>query len=202
MVLPGIIRALYEKSLNQGRDIDKFCLHQKRLRTRCGHGKRKTASNFRLTRLMVPRTRLELARTNVHYPLKVACLPISPPGRHCRISHFGCANIELIFETAKFSTDLCRKKDFFRAEPTAEAFAGHISEPSGSLPGPLPAVAGADISTVAAVDAAPRPLRRNGGTVPPSWGERSRSVCAGACHLASGSRTVPPQRTKSISRKR
>ena len=117
MVLPGIIRALYEKSLNQGRDIDKFCLHQKRLRTRCGHGKRKTASNFRLTRLMVPRTRLELARTNVHYPLKVACLPISPPGRHCRISHFGCANIELIFETAKFSTDLCRKKDFFRAEP-------------------------------------------------------------------------------------
>lgn len=28
---------------------------------------------------LVPRTRLELARTNVHYPLKVACLPIPPP---------------------------------------------------------------------------------------------------------------------------
>lgn len=49
----------------------------------------------------------------VHYPLKVACLPISPPGRHCRISHFGCANIEFIFESAKFSGDLCRKNDFF-----------------------------------------------------------------------------------------
>lgn len=49
----------------------------------------------------------------VHYPLKVACLPISPPGRHCRISHFGCANIEFIFESAKFSDALCRKNDFF-----------------------------------------------------------------------------------------
>lgn len=49
----------------------------------------------------------------VHYPLKVACLPISPPGRHCRISHFGCANIEFIFESAKFSGALCRKNDFF-----------------------------------------------------------------------------------------
>ena len=29
---------------------------------------------------LVPRTRLELARANAHYPLKVACLPISPPG--------------------------------------------------------------------------------------------------------------------------
>ena len=28
----------------------------------------------------MPRTRLELARANAHYPLKVACLPISPPG--------------------------------------------------------------------------------------------------------------------------
>ena len=171
---------------------------------RVGRGgvKQKNSSDCSNELFSVPRTRLELARTNVHYPLKVACLPISPPGRHCRISHFGCANIELIFEIAKFSTDLCRKKDFFRAESAVEAFAGHIPEPRGSLPGPLPAVAGADISTVAAVDAAPRPLRRNGGTVPPSWGERSRSVCAGACHLASGSRTVPPQRTKSISRKR
>ena len=29
---------------------------------------------------MVPRTRLELTRANAHYPLKVACLPIPPPG--------------------------------------------------------------------------------------------------------------------------
>lgn len=29
---------------------------------------------------LVPRTRLELARTNVHHPLKVARLPISPSG--------------------------------------------------------------------------------------------------------------------------
>ncbi len=30
---------------------------------------------------LVPRTRLELARLNRHYPLKVACLPIPPPGQ-------------------------------------------------------------------------------------------------------------------------
>ena len=29
---------------------------------------------------LVPRTRLELTRANAHYPLKVACLPIPPPG--------------------------------------------------------------------------------------------------------------------------
>ena len=28
----------------------------------------------------MPRTRLELTRANAHYPLKVACLPIPPPG--------------------------------------------------------------------------------------------------------------------------
>ena len=40
----------------------------------------KNALDFHLTRFLVPRTRLELARANAHYPLKVACLPISPPG--------------------------------------------------------------------------------------------------------------------------
>ena len=30
--------------------------------------------------LFVPRTRVELARRNRHHPLKVACLPIPPPG--------------------------------------------------------------------------------------------------------------------------
>ena len=34
-----------------------------------------------------------LHELNVHYPLKVACLPISPPGPYLRISDFGCANI-------------------------------------------------------------------------------------------------------------
>ena len=29
----------------------------------------------------VPRTRVELARESSHYPLKVACLPIPPPGQ-------------------------------------------------------------------------------------------------------------------------
>ena len=33
---------------------------------------------------MVPRTRVELACRNRHYPLKVACLPISPPGLDLR----------------------------------------------------------------------------------------------------------------------
>ena len=30
---------------------------------------------------LVPRTRLELAQPCDHQPLKLACLPISPPGR-------------------------------------------------------------------------------------------------------------------------
>ena len=30
---------------------------------------------------MVPRTRVELARPCEHQPLKLACLPISPPGQ-------------------------------------------------------------------------------------------------------------------------
>ena len=42
--------------------------------------KQKNALDFHLTRFLVPRTRLELARANAHYPLTVACLPISPPG--------------------------------------------------------------------------------------------------------------------------
>ncbi len=32
----------------------------------------------------VPRTRVELARESSHYPLKVACLPIPPPGQKAR----------------------------------------------------------------------------------------------------------------------
>ena len=38
-------------------------------------------SPFAFLLFMVPRTRLELAHRNRHYPLKVACLPIPPPGR-------------------------------------------------------------------------------------------------------------------------
>ena len=44
---------------------------------------------------MVPRTRVELACRNRHYPLKVACLPISPPGLE-----FGGKDTT-IFETSK-----------------------------------------------------------------------------------------------------
>ncbi len=50
----------------------------------------------------VPRTRLELARTNVHYPLKVACLPISPPGLTLPNTGFGSANIDTISVSAKY----------------------------------------------------------------------------------------------------
>lgn len=134
-------------------------------------------------------------------PLKVACLPISPPGRHCRISHFGCANIELIFEIAKFSTDLCRKKDFsggIRRGGFCRAHSGAPRQPSGA-----PARRCRrryQYRCRCRCRAAPPPPKRRDRS--PVVGERSRSVCAGACHLASGSRTVPPQRTKSISRKR
>ena len=46
-------------------------------------------SNYNKKRLsfpitFVPRTRLELTRANAHYPLKVACLPIPPPGQYSR----------------------------------------------------------------------------------------------------------------------
>ncbi len=44
---------------------------------RCPMGIKKESQT---TLFFVPRTRLELARANAHYPLKVACLPISPPG--------------------------------------------------------------------------------------------------------------------------
>ena len=36
-----------------------------------------------IVKKMVPRTRVELAQAYAHYPLKVACLPISPPGQKC-----------------------------------------------------------------------------------------------------------------------
>lgn|GEM_PF-2462646 len=38
----------------------------------------------------------------VHYPLKVACLPISPPGHCSPESTFGSANIGTILRFAKF----------------------------------------------------------------------------------------------------
>ncbi len=44
--------------------------------------KTKNPSDFSNGLLSVPRTRLELAQRNRHYPLKVACLPISPPGHY------------------------------------------------------------------------------------------------------------------------
>ena len=53
-----------------------------------------------LPSLLVPRTRLELARLNRHYPLKVACLPIPPPGL-TSFSKAG-AKVLLFSKTAKY----------------------------------------------------------------------------------------------------
>ena len=50
-----------------------------------GHKKRSSKELL----FFVPRTRLELAHRNRHYPLKVACLPISPSGH----LYFAGANI-------------------------------------------------------------------------------------------------------------
>lgn len=52
--------------------------------------------------LYVRRMRLELTRRNRHYPLKVACLPISPPGHCIPEATFGSANIDTILRFAKF----------------------------------------------------------------------------------------------------
>ena len=85
--------------------------------------KTNNSSDFSNELLSVPRTRLELARTNVHYPLKVACLPISPPGLFktgrgvrdrtlgaCyRNTWFRSANIDRILLSAKFSTVFSEK---------------------------------------------------------------------------------------------
>ena len=52
---------------------------------------------------LVPRTRLELARLNRHYPLKVACLPIPPPGQSSAsffLAKAG-AKVQTILEMAK-----------------------------------------------------------------------------------------------------
>lgn len=77
--------------------------------------------------LYVRRMRLELTRRNRHYPLKVACLPISPPGlfktgrgvRHrtlgacSRNTRFRSANIDRILLSTKFSTDFSEKNPIF-----------------------------------------------------------------------------------------
>ena len=44
----------------------------------------------------------------VHYPLKVACLPISPPGHHTPRISFGPANIGTILRFAKFFPEKLR----------------------------------------------------------------------------------------------
>lgn len=57
---------------------------------------------------LVPRTRLELARLNRHYPLKVACLPISPPGLivGCLFPKSECKSTSF-FNTAKKNFIIC-----------------------------------------------------------------------------------------------
>ncbi len=50
---------------------------------------------------IVPRTRLELARPCGHYPLKVACLPISPPGQNV------VQNYKKSFSNSRKKNNLC-----------------------------------------------------------------------------------------------
>ncbi len=57
---------------------------------------------------MVPRTRVELARACAHYPLKVACLPISPPGHFFIAKHFESAKERCV---ARFSKCLAKVKN-------------------------------------------------------------------------------------------
>ena len=66
--------------------------------------------------LLVPRTRLELTRANAHHPLKVACLPIPPPGpRFPPQRVFRCANIVTILFFPKY---------------TAKKLPGHETDPA------------------------------------------------------------------------
>ena len=43
---------------------------------------KKPAIFLQAFKIIVPRTRLELAHRNRHQPLKLACLPISPSGQN------------------------------------------------------------------------------------------------------------------------
>lgn len=66
--------------------------------------KNKTGLEIILNRFVVPRTRLELTRANAHHPLKVACLPIPPPGPQFPPQRvFRCANIVTILFFPKYT---------------------------------------------------------------------------------------------------
>ena len=78
--------------------------------------KNKTGLEIILNRFVVPRTRLELTRANAHHPLKVACLPIPPPGpRFPPQRVFRCANIVTILFFPKY---------------TAKKLPGHETDPA------------------------------------------------------------------------
>ncbi len=65
---------------------------------------------IRIFYLKVPRTGFEPARRNRHYPLKVACLPISPPGQELKMCFLKSdANIGCFFEKKEFGV----KKNIF-----------------------------------------------------------------------------------------
>lgn len=67
-------------------------------------GQNKIGLEISLSRFLVPRTRLELTRANAHHPLKVACLPIPPPGpRFPPQRVFRCANIVTILFFPKYT---------------------------------------------------------------------------------------------------
>ena len=78
--------------------------------------KNKTGLEIILNRFVVPRMRLELTRANAHHPLKVACLPIPPPGpRFPPQRVFRCANIVTILFFPKY---------------TAKKLPGHETDPA------------------------------------------------------------------------
>ena len=78
----------------------------------------------------------------VHYPLKVACLPISPPGHHTPRISFGPANIGTILRFAKFFPEKLR---FFpdselpgRERPRRDPGRNRKNRPFREIRGPPP----------------------------------------------------------------
>ena len=78
----------------------------------------------------------------VHYPLKVACLPISPPGHHTPRISSGRANIDTILRFAKFFPEKLR---FFpdselpgRERPRRDPGRNRKNRPFREIRGPPP----------------------------------------------------------------
>lgn len=105
----------FPKSLTRRR-LGPFLSQRGRLKEVITIRKNKTGLEIILNRFVVPRTRLELTRANAHHPLKVACLPIPPPGpRFPPQRVFRCANIVTILFFPKY---------------TAKKLPGHETDPA------------------------------------------------------------------------